>query len=117
MTASSTARVKTDRPGRYGRQLASHFSAKLQTTWDNESGRGHLTFSDDARGGVGEVDMVVGDGVLLLHLECEADALDHLERVVGVHLVRFGARDGLEVSWRRPGGVEGTRWTAEDLGD
>lgn len=114
MTASSTARVKTDRPGRYGKQLASHFSKKLQTSWDAEAGRGHLSFAGDL---VGEVDMVVGDGVLLLHLECEADSLDTLERVVGVHLVRFGARDELEVAWRRPGGVEGTRWTTADLED
>ncbi|AGF72089.1 DUF2218 domain-containing protein [Corynebacterium halotolerans] len=112
MTASSTARVKTDRPGRYGKQLASHFSTKLQTSWDAESGRGHLTFAGEA---IGEVDMVVGDRVLLLHLECDEDALDRLERVVGVHLVRFGTRDGLEVAWRRRGGDEGTRWTAADL--
>lgn len=111
MTTSSTARVATDRPGRYAKQLAGHFSAKIETRWDPEEGRGHLSFTrENLRG---EVDMIAGDGVLLLQLETAEENLDRLEEVVGKHLVRFGSRDDLVVEWKRPGGADGTVWRFE----
>ncbi|HZK32089.1 MAG TPA: DUF2218 domain-containing protein [Corynebacterium sp.] len=110
MTTSSTARVICDRPGRYGKQLASHFAKKLETRWDSETGRGHLSFTGEAPGAV---EMIAGDGVLLLQLETSSQYLDHLEAVIGRHLVRFGARDGLAVHWKRPGSAAGTTQVAE----
>lgn len=113
MTITSTARVATDRPARYGKQLASHFSRNLETDWDAGEGRGHLTFGADTPG---EVSMVAGDSVLLLHLETAEEHLAYLELVIARHLVRFGAKDGLRVVWRRGGGVDGTIFTVDDLG-
>lgn len=114
MTIASTARVATDRPARYGKQLASHFSTKLATDWDAGDGRGHLTFSGDTPG---EVSMIAGDKVLLLHLEADEAHVEHLEHVLARHLVRFGAKDDLKVSWRREGGAEGITFTVDDLTD
>lgn len=115
MTTSSTARVATARPGRYAKQLASHFSAKIDARWDAEEGRGHLSFTrEDLRG---EVDMIAGDGVLLLQLETAAENLDLLEEVVGKHLVRFATQDDMVVAWKRPGGADGTVWRSEPADD
>ena len=40
----SVARVVTDRPARYGRQLTSHMGRKITTTWDEASSTGSLSF-------------------------------------------------------------------------
>lgn len=112
MSIASTARVATSRPARYGKQLASHFAKKLATDWDGAEERGHLTFSEDTPG---EVSMIAGDKVLLLHLEAAPEHVEYLEQVVARHLVRFGAKDELAVTWRREGGVDGTTVTVADL--
>lgn len=106
MTTSSTARVATARPERFGKQLASHFSRKIEARW--EDGRGQITFPEES--GWGQVEMIAGDGVLLLQLEAKEERLDRLEEIIGSHLVRFGARDELIVEWKRQGAVEGTSW-------
>lgn len=111
-TTSSTARVSTPRPARYGKQLASHFSRKVEARWDSEEGRGAVTFPEEL--GWGELEMIAGENVLLLQLETSQERLDELEKVVGTHLVRFGARDELTVEWRRQGGSEGTRWRSDN---
>lgn len=112
MTTSSTARVSTSRPARYGKQLASHFARKAETRWDAEEGRGAVTFPEEL--GWGELELLAGDNVLLLQLETREERLDTLEEVVGTHLVRFGARDELVVQWKRQGGAEGTCWRNQD---
>ena len=114
MTSSSTARVATDRPGRYGTQLASHFSRKLATEWDSKAGRGHISFQGEVEGRTGEIEMIAGEGVLLLQLEAPAEYVDTLEDIIGRHLVRFGAKDELVCSWTRPGGVAGSTHTNDD---
>lgn len=111
MTTSTTARVSTARPGRYAKQLASHMSQKLDTRWDADEGRGHISFTGDV---TGELEMIAGDGVLLLQLEAAKEQIERLEEVVGRHLVRFGGRDELVVHWKRHGGVEGTVWRNEE---
>ena len=114
MTNTSTARVACERPGRYAKQLANHFGRKIETRWDSEERRGYLNFSGDEVSTRGGVEMIAGDGVLLLQVETDAESLDTLEEVVGRHLVRFGEKDGLVVEWKRPGGVDGTR-QSQDL--
>ncbi|KQB86268.1 DUF2218 domain-containing protein [Corynebacterium lowii] len=113
---SSTARVSTQRPARYAKQLAEHFGRKITASWDGETGRGTLLFDAPDRPLRGEVSLVAGEGVLLMHAECESEEQQELlERVVGLHLVRFGQRDELVVRWRRTGGAEGSTWTVADL--
>ena len=46
---TSTARVPTDRPARYGKQLTSHMSRKITTAWDEETGSGSLLFNRDGQ--------------------------------------------------------------------
>lgn len=116
MIVTSTARVSTDRPGRYGKQLTSHLSEKLTTSWDADSGRGSIilkgqgTDATDERfafDGCASCDLVAGDGVLLLHIEAPGELADRFETVIGSHLVRFGAKDNLRVVFRRGDGSDG----------
>lgn len=113
----STARVSTDRPARYGKQLASHMGRKITTAWDEEAEAGSLTF--DREGAVtGVVTLSSHDGVLQLDLTADDEHLERLEQVTGIHLARFGAKEGLIVSWHRQDGTPGTTQgplTPEDL--
>ncbi|MFI6436715.1 DUF2218 domain-containing protein [Streptomyces sp. NPDC050759] len=99
----SEARVATDRPHRYAKQLASHLGRRSQTTWDEESGEGSLLFQNGGKGS-----LTATEGALLLTLETESEHLDLLEGVVGSHLVRFGSKDELVVEWTRGSGESGT---------
>ncbi len=45
----------------------------------------------------------------------DAEALEAVERVVGVHLVRFGQREGLVCQWTRDDGGEVVTFTMEDV--
>ncbi|MHA2788626.1 DUF2218 domain-containing protein [Corynebacterium sp. S7] len=116
-TFTSTARVKTDRPGRYGKQLASHFGKKISANWDADTNRGHLTFPSPEGQDLPATtcDMIAGDGVLMLSIDGEAGAVERLERVVAVHLIRFGTKDELEVNWARSGGHGSAHFTSADL--
>ena len=83
----------TDRPERYARQLASHWSA-----------RGPATQEDGAtvlRWQTGEViTMRPVEDALEVEVEVPDDAdLSSFAAVVGRHLERFGHRDDLEVVW------------------
>ncbi|GAA4147824.1 hypothetical protein GCM10022416_41500 [Actinomadura keratinilytica] len=99
----STASVRTDRPARYGKQLVSHLGRRATGEWDDDSAAGRIDFD-----GGGRVEPSCGEGVLDLRLETAADGQARLEDVVGRHLVRFGARDGLLVEWTRGDGTRGT---------
>ncbi|MGW4895914.1 DUF2218 domain-containing protein [Kitasatospora sp. NPDC004240] len=97
----SEARVVTDRPARYAKQLAAHMGRKIDARWSEETGRGTFTFS------TGTATLTAEPGALLLTVEGEAENLPGLEDVVGRHLVRFGSRDELVVEWRRDNGEAG----------
>ena len=100
---TSTAAVATERPGRYAKQLASHFAKKIPTGWDEQAGEGFLEFP------FGRATLAAGDGVLLIALVCpDAESRDRLESVVGRHLVRFGTKDELVCVWRRTDGTPGS---------
>ncbi|MFE1437363.1 DUF2218 domain-containing protein [Streptomyces sp. NPDC058739] len=107
----SQARVVTDRPHRYAKQLASHLGRRIETSWDEESGEGRLVFPDGAGIGV----LTAAEGALLLDVTTEAEHLDRIEDVVGRHLVRFGNKDELEVRWSRDTGEPGS--TQRNTGD
>mgnify|MGYP001644172400 FL=1 len=113
----STARVSTDRPSRYGKQLASHMGRKITSSWDETAQTGSLTF-DREGAATGVVRLSCHDGVLQLDLAAEDEHLERLEQVTGIHLARFGAKEGLVVSWIRQDGSPGTTQgplTPEDL--
>ncbi|WP_315066024.1 DUF2218 domain-containing protein [Actinomyces oris] len=113
----STARVSTDRPSRYGKQLASHMGRKITGTWDKTSQTGSLIFNRDGAA-TGVVELSCHDDILQLDLAADDAHLERLEQVTGIHLARFGAKEGLVVSWIRQDGAPGTTQgplTPEDL--
>lgn len=91
---ASSADVLTDRPDRYARQLASHLGRKAEVTQAPEGPTVHL--------GGGRCLLQPADRVLRLRAAAgTAEALERVEHVVGGHLERFGAPDGLLVAWSR----------------
>ena len=103
----STARVSTNRPSRYGKQLASHMGRKITATWDETTQTGSLAFGREGAT-TGVVGLSCHDGILQLDLAADGTHLERLEQVTGIHLARFGAKDGLVVSWIRQDGTPGT---------
>ncbi|MFF1792150.1 DUF2218 domain-containing protein [Kitasatospora sp. NPDC058243] len=97
----SEARVTTDRPTRYAKQLAAHMGRKIEATFSEETGCGTLVF------GAGTATLEAQPDALLLTVEGERENLPGLEDVVGRHLVRFGARDELVIEWHRDNGETG----------
>ena len=104
---ASTAIVPTQRAARYGKQLVSHMAHKITGFWDEDAGSGYLLF--DREGPVlGRFDVIASPSVLRLELRTTPERAAHLEHVAGIHLARFGARDGLTIAWRRSDGGEGS---------
>jgi caffeoyl-CoA O-methyltransferase len=92
----SVARVATDQPGRYVKQIVSHLAHK-RTTWLADDGSGVVDF------GSGRCTLTAQAGVLLLAATAPDRAeLDHVRDVLGRHLERFGGREGLRVTWSEP---------------
>ena len=81
----STARVSTDRPSRYGKQLAAHMGRKITSSWDETAQTGSLTF-DREGAATGVVRLSCHDGVLQLDLASDGEHLERLEQVTGIHL-------------------------------
>lgn len=94
----ATAHVATDRPGRYGKQLATHLGRKITATWNEETQTGRLIFDRDGAAS-GYLNMRTEENTLLLELFAHADSQDALQHIVGSHLERFGAKDDLQVEW------------------
>lgn len=104
---ASTAIVPMQRAARYGKQLVSHMAHKITGFWDEEAGSGYLLF--DREGPVlGRFDVIASPSDLRLELRTTPERAAHLERVAGIHLARFGARDGLTIAWRRSDGSAGS---------
>ena len=103
----STANVPTQRAARYGKQLVSHMAHKITGAWDESSGSGYLLFDREGPA-IGRFDVSTMPSALVLELRTTPERADHLEHVAGIHLARFGARDGLTISWRRTDGSAGT---------
>lgn len=91
-TLTSSADVSTDAPDRYAKQLASHLGHKAEVREEAEGPRVVLPG--------GSCLLAPRDGVLRLSAVADdAEAMDRVQRVVGGHLERFGAKAGLTVSW------------------
>jgi hypothetical protein len=93
------ARVSTERPERWVKQLVSHLGRRLSGSVDEATGVGRLTGEGMA------ATLTPADGVLVL--EAAADDDERLERITGVvgsHLERFAAAtEELRVEWRPAG--------------
>jgi uncharacterized protein len=100
----STARVRTDRPHRYAKQLAAHLGRRLATSWDEDTGSGSVRFPDRN----GSASLLAQPGALVLELDSDTAHIETLEDVLGRHLARFGTKDELIVEWRRDDGTPGT---------
>lgn len=86
------ARVSTERPERYAKQLASHLGRKCEI---RESLEGPAVLLAG-----GQCLLVSHDDVLELRAEApDEEALERVKDVVGRHLERFGAKEGLVVAW------------------
>ena len=94
---AANARVSSAKASQYLVQLCKHFSHKAPATFDESQGR---------------IDFQPGLCLLAataheLIVTCEAETIAELDRVkliVADHIVRFGWRDTIEISWtdRRP---------------
>jgi uncharacterized protein len=107
MTEASSAMVTTDRAARYGKQLVAHLSRRHGGEWSDADGSGWIDLGD------GRVELSATVDGLALAVTSAGDDLDRLEDVVGRHLVRFGTRDELHVSWTRRDGTAGTVQSSE----
>lgn len=119
----SITHVSTDRAARYGKQLCAHMGRKIDASWEGEHGR--LDFH-----GAAQALLSAHPHELTISLTVPADAssatppsaiseteenpltppevLARFERIVGIHLARFGAKDGLVVAWKHPDGTAGS---------
>ena len=101
------AQVATDRPARYGKQLAQHLGRKMGGEWDSEAETGWVLLGES------RLTLTADEGVLSLELDAPEAELERFEGVVGRHLVRFGVRDELVCAWTRADGSTGTRQVVE----
>lgn len=93
-THTSRADVSTERPGRYAKQLVSHLGRKLEFTKDGN------TATAVVAGTVASI--TTADGVLVLHVSgSDPDGVARAEGALASHLVRFGDKDELTVTWQR----------------
>jgi hypothetical protein len=103
---ASTARVATERPTTYLKQLCEHFADERQRHSAQEF---EVTFDDHA-GFISFAPVVSGtcrldarhEGVLVVEASgSDQAALERVQRIVTKHLQRFGGSDGLTVEWVR----------------
>ncbi|MFE7740795.1 DUF2218 domain-containing protein [Nocardia sp. NPDC057455] len=87
--------VRTDRPERYGKQLVAHLGRRNGGEWSAQSSSGWIDLD------TGRATVTAHEGELHLRIEAAPEDLARLEDVLARHLVRFGERDQLSVTWRR----------------
>ncbi|MGI5505664.1 DUF2218 domain-containing protein [Lentzea sp. CA-135723] len=90
---TSVGRSATDRASRYGSQLVKHFTAKdVEGSWEDT--RGFVRFS------FGLAEFEAASDALIMRVACTSEEdVARLRDVVERHLVRFGTRDELSVTW------------------
>lgn len=90
---SSTARVATDAPARYAKQLASHLGRKIDV--ENLPDGGYRLALQS-----GEGVLLPEEGFLVMTATAPDDeTLAVIQDVLGRHLERFGQRNELSVTW------------------
>lgn len=92
----STARVRTEKAGRYLVQLCKHFGHKVPAEWSDSEGV--------VRFEPGTCRMAATNDTLILDCESATGAdLVVVQNVVADHLVRFAWKDELSVAWENAG--------------
>lgn len=78
---TSQATVTTTRPERYGKQLASHFSRKVEAEWSDADLEGAINFQ--AHDGIegARCTLSAGEGVLHMRIDGTSDAVERCEQV------------------------------------
>ena len=100
---TSTAVVVTDAPARYAKQLLSHLGHKVPVEeLDGHPGGGRLVFAYGA--GIVRVD---GDRLVLEAVAVDLASLARVEDVLARHLLKFGRRGHLTISWDRGASATG----------
>jgi hypothetical protein len=103
---ASTARVATERPTLYLKQLCEHFADERQ----RHSAQEFEVAYDNREGLINLAPVVSGtchldarrDGVLVIEASgSDQAALERVERIVTRHLERFAGSERLTVDWRR----------------
>jgi hypothetical protein len=100
----SRGRMPTDRAARYGKQIVSHLGRRAVAEWSDETNTGTIDFEN----GVARAEFNCQPDALTIALHSTADLIPKFESVIGDHLVRFGVRDQLVVSWTRSDGSPGS---------
>jgi hypothetical protein len=95
----AVARVPTERPERWIKQLVSHLGRRLEGSVDDRSGVGTLSGP-----GMTATLSPTDDGLLLEARADDQEQLDRITSVVGGHLERFAAgTEPMTVTWRSAG--------------
>lgn len=91
----TTARVRTDRPERYLKQLASHMGHKVPVVLEGRSA--------EVRFGFATAVLTATKAHLLMQVSAATDAdARRAAEVLGSHLLRFATADELTVTWEQP---------------
>lgn len=89
---TARADVITTNPARYGKQLVEHLGHRLGV--EQIEGGQRLVFD------VGHCDVLAGGNDLVLQASAvDTAGLDRVTDVIGRHLIRFGQRAEIVVSW------------------
>jgi hypothetical protein len=106
MMPASTARVATEHPTTYLKEVCEHFADERQ----RHSAQEFEVSFDDHEGFINFAPVVSGtcsldarqEGVLVVEASgSDQAALERVQRIVTKHLQRFGGSDGLTVEWVR----------------
>lgn len=105
-TVTSTARVRIDRPARYGKLLASHYGKLIDATWDPETSKGTFTFpaggtAGDPGCGAATCDVIGTEGVLMLSVEGPEAAVENVERELATRLIQLADDQEVVVEFAR----------------
>jgi hypothetical protein len=90
----SVARVATDKPERYVKQLMSHLGHRVNKELADD-GTGILRWQSGARCTL----TADGDSLVMVATAEDDEELRHVCDVVARHLQRFGTREALQVTW------------------
>ena len=118
-TVTSTARVRIDRPARYGKLLASYFEQLIDVAWDPETSKGTFTFPsagtlETPGNGAATCDVIGTEGVLMFSVEGAETAVENAERELATRLIHLAQDQDIVVEFARADRGR-ARFTREEL--